>query len=112
MEVGVTGTVDSRSALLDMYQYLDQTGIEINKILFYSIDRFGRDMLVNIELLLKIIDKVGKATFIRERLSTGAEHFNMLFLVYSGIAESDRENLLRNLKDGRRAKVLVRFRKF
>jgi hypothetical protein len=45
--------------------------------------------LVNIKLLLKFIDKVRKVTFIKERLSTGAEHFNMLFLVYSGIAESD-----------------------
>lgn len=35
----------------------------------------------------------------------------MMFLFYSGMAQSDRENLLRNLKDGRRAKILT-FRNF
>jgi DNA invertase Pin-like site-specific DNA recombinase len=106
-DVGITGTIDSRPELLEMFHYLDQCEKEIAEVLFYSIDRFGRDTLININLLTKIIEKVGKATFIRERLSTGAEHFNMMFLVYSGVAQSDRENLLRNLRDGRRAKTLI-----
>lgn len=54
-----------------------------------------------------VIQKVDKATFVREKLTTGAENFNMLFLIYSGVAQSDRENLLRNLKDGRKAKILT-----
>ncbi len=44
-------------------------------------------MSVNIELLQKIVDKVGKATFVRKSISSGADHFNMMFLIYSGIAE-------------------------
>lgn len=105
-EVGVTGTIESRPELIEMYQYLEECEENIDEILFYSIDRFGRDMIVNIELLKKIVGKIGKATFIRERISTGGENFNVIFLLYSGIAESDRENLLRNLKDGRYAKVI------
>lgn len=105
-EVGVTGTIETRPELVEMYQYLEESKEEIEEILFYSIDRLGREMLVNIDLLQKIVNKVGKATFIRENISTGAKHFNMLFLLYSGMAESDRENLLRNLRDGRYTKVI------
>ncbi|MFB6467394.1 recombinase family protein [Cytobacillus sp. Hz8] len=106
IDVGVTGIIDDWPELLKMFQYLEQSGEEIQEILFYSIDRFGRDTLINIELLTKVVEKAGKATFIRESLSTGVEWFNTLFLIYSGVAQSDRENLLRNLKDGRKAKIL------
>ena len=106
-DVGVTGTINNRPELLEMFHYLDQSEEEIHEILFYSIDRFGRDTLINIDLLKEVIQKVDKATFVREKLTTGAENFNMLFLIYSGVAQSDRENLLRNLKDGRKAKILT-----
>lgn len=105
-EVGVTGMIETRPELVRMYQYLEESKEEIGEILFYSIDRLGREILVNIDLLQKIVNKVGKATFIRENISTGAKDFNMFFLLYSGMAESARENLLRNLRDGRYAKVV------
>jgi hypothetical protein len=89
-----------------MFLFLEETDFEIDEILFYSIDRYGRDMLINIDLLRKVVEKVGKAQFVREGLETGAEYFNMLFLIYLGVAQSDRDNLLRNLRDGRRAKVI------
>ncbi|MFJ7676759.1 recombinase family protein [Peribacillus sp. NPDC097198] len=85
---------------------MGETEEKIEEILFYSIDPFGRDTLININLLKNVIENVGKATFIREILSTGVEHFNMLFLLYSGVAQSDHENLLKNLKDSRKAKIL------
>ena len=105
-DIGVTGAGNDRPELLSMYCYLEEYEGTIDEVLFYSIERFGRDMSVNIELLQKVVDKVGKATFVRENMSSGAEHFNMMFLIYSGIAENDRNNLKRNLRDGRRAKVL------
>ena len=55
-------------------------------------------MLINIDLLRKVVEKVGKAQFVREGLATGAKFFNMFFIIYSGIAQSDRENLLRILR--------------
>lgn len=105
-EIGVSGATDNRPELMAVYRYLDECDEKIDEIVFYSIERLGRGVIVNIEILEGIIERIGKAVFIRESLSTGAENFNMLFLVYSGMAESDRENLLRNLRDGRRAKVL------
>lgn len=106
IDIGVTGVIDDRPELLSIYRYLEDYEEEVDEIFFYSIERFGREMIVNIDILQMIVEKIGKATFVREGLSSGSQHFNMLFLVYSGIAENDRENLLRTLKDGRRAKVL------
>ncbi|WP_409303102.1 recombinase family protein [Peribacillus sp. SCS-155] len=104
-DVGISGTKLKRPELTDLFSFLDDCDEQIHEVLIYSIDRLGRDTMINIDLISSIIEKVGKVTFVKQGISTVAEHFNMFFLIYSSMAQEERDILLGKLKDGRKSKV-------
>lgn len=107
-DVGYSGKNTDRPDLQEMLQCLKTSKKKIDYLLFYSVDRLGRDFEANITTVLEITSFVKKIVFVTEGLVSDAEHFKPLFLLYTAIAQSYRENLLVNLSNGRRAKVLGR----
>jgi hypothetical protein len=80
----------------------------VDYLLFYSVDRMGRDLKSNIETIIEITKYVDQVVFVADRIATGNEYFKPFFLMHTGIAEESRNLLLRRLSDGRRAKVTIR----
>lgn len=105
-DVGYTGISIERPELMEMLSDLEKLNVDF--LLVYSVDRFGRDLRNNIETMLKIIDKVKHVIFITENISSTTEYFKMFFLLLTAMSQEERERLLKRVADGRRAKVLHR----
>lgn len=107
-DVGYSGRNTNRPDLLEMLNKIKHSIEPIDFVLFYSIDRLGRELGNNINILMEILDKVPKVIFVVENLSSDSKFFKPMFLLFSGVSVTSWENLKRNIVNGKRAKVLQR----
>jgi len=105
-DIGFTGTNMNRPELQDMLADLKTAPVDY--LLFYSVDRLGRDLKSNIETILELTKYVDQVVFVADRLAIGDDYFKAFFLMNTGTAEESRTLLLRRLADGRKAKVTIR----
>jgi site-specific DNA recombinase len=106
-DVAYSGTTVERPDLQRMLEDLRSGNVKAKELLMYSVDRFGRDLRENINTFTEIMKYVDVITFVDTGLSTTTESFRMYFLLQTGAAQQQRENLLKNLALGRRSKTLV-----
>lgn len=105
-DVGFTGTNTDRPELIEMLN--DVKSEKVDCLLVYSVDRFGRDLKNNIDVMLEIIEYVDQVVFIVENLSSSGEYFKMFFLMLTAMAQEERNRILIRVADGRKSKVLNR----
>ncbi|WML46172.1 recombinase family protein [Neobacillus sp. PS3-40] len=105
-DVGYTGRNTKRPELQEMLYDLRHRKVDV--LLMYSVDRFGRDLVNNIEQMLEITRHVKKVVFIAQGFSSDVENFKMFFLLLTGMAQEEWKRLMRGLADGRKAKILNR----
>ncbi|WNB93416.1 recombinase family protein [Bacillus sp. NEB1478] len=105
-DVGYSGITTKRPDFQKMLN--DVKTMEIHTILFFSVDRMGREIGNNISVLLEIMQHVKRIIFVSENLSTDSFHFKPMFLLLSGMSEMIRENVLKTTALGRRKKILER----
>ncbi|MBG9588302.1 recombinase family protein [Cytobacillus firmus] len=105
-DIGYSGASLERPELLEMLNDLKLS--QVDYLLVYSVDRFGRDLVNNIDTMLEILDLVKHVVFITESFSSSSEYFKMFFLILTAISQEERERLLSRVKEGRRVKVLIR----
>lgn len=107
-DIGYSGKNSNRPELQMMLDDLDSGENQVDYLLFYSIDRLGRDLESNIGTILKITEYVETVVSVSEQVTSNAEHFKMFFLIFSSQAQTERENLLLRMADGRKAKIINR----
>ncbi|OMF59313.1 hypothetical protein BK139_12975 [Paenibacillus sp. FSL R5-0490] len=105
-DIGYSGASLERPELLEMLNDLKLS--QVDYLLVFSVDRFGRDLVNNIDTMLEILDLVKHVVFITESFSSSSEYFKMFFLILTAISQEERERLLSRVKEGRRVKVLIR----
>ncbi|UHA60643.1 recombinase family protein [Metabacillus litoralis] len=105
-DVGFTGTNTDRPELIEMLN--DVKKEKIDCLLVYSVDRFGRDLKNNIDVMLEITEYVDQIVFIVENLSSSGEYFKMFFLMLTAMAQEERNRILLRVADGRKSKILNR----
>ncbi|SOB90541.1 DNA invertase Pin-like site-specific DNA recombinase [Ureibacillus xyleni] len=107
-DVGYSGKDTNRPEIQEMLWDLKSGAVEADILVIYSVDRFGRDLKHNIETMLEILNYVKQVVFVAERMASDSEHFKILFLMLTGMAQENRERILQRMADGRKAKVLTR----
>lgn len=107
-DIGVSGKNAERPELQKMLNEL-RTGVKnVDFLLFYSVDRLGRDLESNIVTMLEITKYVETVVSVSEQLASSAEYFKTFFLLQTSHAQTEREQLLLRMYHGRRAKVTNR----
>ncbi|MGE7670111.1 recombinase family protein [Peribacillus sp. NPDC097077] len=107
-DVGYSGVHTQRPELLEMLDFLKKSEEKIDVLLFFSVDRLGRDLRNNINLALKISGFVNKIVFVSEGITNNYEHFKLFLILKSIVAEEERINIITRLAGGRRTKVMNR----
>lgn len=107
-DVGYSGKNSNRPELQLIFDDLHSGDIKVDYLLFYSVDRLGRDLESNIGTILKITEYVETVVSVSEQVASNAEHFKMFFLIFSSQAQTEREHLLLRMADGRKAKIINR----
>lgn len=105
-DIGYSGKTLERPELIEMLEYIEHNPVDV--LLVFTVDRFGRDLKNNINLVLKILSKVPKIIFTTDCLSSDSKSFKYRFLMDSGYAHEERERLHKRFNGGRRAKILNR----
>lgn len=105
-DIGYSGKNLERPELKEMYMDL-QTN-KVDYLLVYSVDRFGRDLVNNIDTMLEVLEFVEHVVFITENFSSSSEYFKMFFLILTAMSQEERERLLSRVAKGRQVKVLNR----
>ena len=98
-DVGYSGRNTDRPELKEMVEYLRNTEIEIEELIIYSIDRFGRDLQHNIKQIQVILDLV-KVSFVTTPISSEMSYFKLMFTILTGVAQEERERLLMRCASG------------
>ncbi|MDR3587888.1 MAG: recombinase family protein [Desulfosporosinus sp.] len=106
-DVGFSGSNTNRPELQEMLRYLRTSTQRINVLLFYSIDRLGRDLVDNITLMKEILNYVDKVVFVREGTTSDSAGFKILFTLLTAQAQDFRIQLTRTFASGRRSKVFA-----
>lgn len=107
-DVGYSGVHTQRPELIEMLEFLQNSEQKIDVLLIYTVDRLGRDLRNNINLVLQITDLVKKVIFVVEDISNNYEHFKMFLILKSIVAEEERINLLNRFASARWTKVTSR----
>ena len=107
-DVGYSGKNTERPGLQTMLQDLKQFDGHIDYILFYSIDRLGRDIQGNINSFMEMDEYVENIVFVSENISSDSSNFKTIFLLLTSIAQQSRENLLKATSSGRKNKIITR----
>lgn len=105
-DIGYSGKNLERPELKEMYRDLQSN--KVNYLLVYSVDRFGRDLVNNIDTMLEVLELVEHVVFITENFSSSSEYFKMFFLILTAMSQEERERLLSRVAKGRQVKVLHR----
>ncbi|WP_394138483.1 recombinase family protein [Cytobacillus oceanisediminis] len=79
-DVGVSGKDNERPELKEMILYLKTTTKEINELIMYSIDRFGRDLQHNIQQIHEILELVEKVSFVSQPITSDTTYFKLQLL--------------------------------
>lgn len=106
-DVGYSGRNTDRPELKEMVEYLRNTEIEIEELIIYSIDRFGRDLQHNIKQIQVILDLV-KVSFVTTSISSEMSYFKLMFTILTGVAQDERDRLLTRCASGRSNKIIYR----
>jgi DNA invertase Pin-like site-specific DNA recombinase len=104
-DIGYSGVHSQRPELIEMLEFLENTEEKVDVLLFYTVDRLGRDLRNNVDLVLKISDLVDEVVFVSEGITNSYDYFKMFLIQKSIIAEEERINILERLLEGRRVKV-------
>ena len=107
-DIGYSGANTQRPELIEMLEFLQNEEEKVDVLLFYTVDRLGRDLRNNINLVLQISDLVKKIVFVVEGISNDYEHFKMFLILKSIVAEEERINLLNRFASARWTKVTSR----
>lgn len=106
-DIGYSGKDTNRPELQLMLEDLHE-GTKVDTLLFYSVDRLGRDLEGNIGTILAITEHIETVVSVSERLTNNAEYFKTFFLLLTSHAQTEREHLLLRMADGRKAKITNR----
>lgn len=107
-DVGYSGKNTDRPELQMMLEDLNSGEEQVDYLLFYSVDRLGRDLEGNIGTFLKITEYVEIVASVSEHLTNDVEYFKTFFLLLTSHAQTEREHLLLRMADGRKAKIINR----
>lgn len=107
-DVGYSGVNLERPELQEMLLFLENSEEKVDFLLYYTVDRLGRDLRNNINLVLRISDLVEEVIFVIEGISDHYEHFKMFLILKSIVAEEERINLLNRFASARWTKVTGR----
>ena len=107
-DIGYSGVHTQRPELLEMLDFLEKSEEKVDVLLFYSVDRLGRDLRNNINLALKVSGFVNNIVFVSEGITNNYEHFKLFLILKSIVAEEERINIITRLAGGRRTKVMNR----
>ena len=107
-DIGYSGTLTQRPELIEMLEFLENSEEKVDVLLFYTVDRLGRDLKNNINLALQVSDLVKKIVFVVEGISNNYEHFKMFLILKSIVAEEERINMLNRFASARWTKVTGR----
>lgn len=80
-DVGFSGKDDNRPGLQEMLTFLKTTQLIIDEVVIYSIDRLGRDLYYNIQIITEIRKYVSRVYFVSDNLPTDLELFRPFFLM-------------------------------
>lgn len=105
-DIGYSGSNTNRPALQEMLTFLRTSPKKLNYLLIYSTDRLGRDLEDNLVIMDEILKYVDKVIFVKENLTSASESFWMLYPLFSGVAEDNRERLRQQFAGARYAKVI------
>lgn len=106
-DVGYSGRNTDRPELKEIVEYLRNTEIEIEELIIYSIDRFGRDLQHNIKQIQVILDLV-KVSFVTTPISSEMAYFKLMFTILTGVAQDERDRLLMRCTSGRGNKRVIK----
>jgi DNA invertase Pin-like site-specific DNA recombinase len=93
-DVNFTGANVDRPSLQALLSFLEKNSGSIDTVLFYSVDRLGRNNSANIDIVRKILEYVNEITFVEDGLtleSTNPELASYIFVMLCGQAASFRE---------------------
>lgn len=104
-DIGYSGTNLERPELQDMLEFLENTEEKVDVLLLYTVDRLGRDLRNNLNLVLRISEFVDEVVFVVEGISNQYEQFKLFLVVKSIMAEEERIKLLQRFASARYTKV-------
>jgi DNA invertase Pin-like site-specific DNA recombinase len=104
-DIGYSGTTTERPELQRMLESLQTGELQADVLLFYTVDRLGRDLRNNVDLVLQITEHVEKIVFVSEGITNSYDYFKMFFLLKSTMAEQERIAVYNRLMHGRKAVV-------
>lgn len=107
-DIGYSGKDAERPELQMVLEDLHSSGQQVKNLLFYSVDRLGRDLESNIGIMLNITKHVETVIFTSTQITSNIENFKIFFLLLTSQAQTERENLLLRMEDGRKAKLINR----
>lgn len=107
-DIGYSGKTIQRPELLEMLELIESEEVEIDVLLFYTVDRLGRDFRNNISLILEVSKKVKEVVFVNEGMTNTYEYFKMFLMMKSVMAEEDRIAILNRVLRGRKTAVVDR----
>ncbi|WP_121663777.1 recombinase family protein [Metabacillus litoralis] len=105
-DIGYSGTNTNRPELQKMLNLIKTGDEDITDLIFYTVDRLGRDFRNNIDLVLEISKLVKNITFVVEGITNDHEYFKLILMMKSVFAEEERLLLLDRVNSGRKAVVL------
>jgi len=107
-DVGYSGKNTNRPELNEILQDLKSGKVEVDGLLMYSTDRFGRDLEHNVNTMKEILEYVDSVSLVAENLSSDSEYFKMLFLLLTATAQEERERLHKRQASGMKSKIIHR----
>ncbi|MFJ7858025.1 recombinase family protein [Peribacillus sp. NPDC097206] len=105
-DIGYSGKTINRPELQQMLALIESGKEEITDLIFYTVDRLGRDFINNIDLVLQISQRVKNISFVVEGITNDHEYFKLILMMKSVLAEEERTLLLERVLAGRKAVVL------
>ncbi|MYL53746.1 hypothetical protein GLW08_10400 [Pontibacillus yanchengensis] len=107
-DIGFTGRNVNRPELQIMLNDLKEEKVEIDELLMYSTNRFGRDLLNNINTMIEILEQVEVVNFVSENLRSDSEYFKTLFLILTASAQDEVERIKKRFASAREGKVIYK----
>ncbi|OIK10062.1 recombinase family protein [Bacillus sp. MUM 13] len=76
--------------LIEMLKFLQDNPNSVDEVVFYSIDRLGRDLGGKIKTFLEVEKNVQRIYFLSENIDSKQEFFKTYFLLWTAVAETNK----------------------
>ncbi|WP_042350931.1 recombinase family protein [Bacillus massiliigorillae] len=104
-DIGYSGRHQLRPELIEMLEYIQDENNHVDAILFYTVDRLGRDLVGNLDLMIKIGNLVEEIIFVEEGMTNSSDYF-LRFIIQSSVqAQNERITITKKLTSGKQVKA-------